>query len=156
MNPTLLMSTAYDTNSPAKTQGTIAAGRELTSTGNDAPAGSAGDTSSPIHRQRGEEHLRWLHCPAPPTQHQQIPNTRCVHGLKIPSQGTRKLLHHTLLNSTKTEGEGERKKKKSSAFSCEMDQGKARLLTPEESPISLLGCNPSEQMGSTSRGSRQI
>lgn len=38
-----------------------------------------GDTSPPIHQEHGKKHLRWLHCPEPPTQPQQISNVLCVH-----------------------------------------------------------------------------
>lgn len=90
----------------------------------------AGDTSSPTHQQHGEKHLRWVHCPTPPTQHQQIPNMHCVRRLKIPSQGTRKLLRHMLMNSTKTEAEGEKEKKKFLCFFLWNGSGKSKVTHP--------------------------
>lgn len=45
---------------------------------NNAQTGWGGDTSSPIHQEHGKKDLRWLHCPEPPIEHQQIPNVSCV------------------------------------------------------------------------------
>lgn len=146
-----------DTHSPAKTKGTIAAGQSWPAHGTTRKLAVRVTPLLPFTGSMERSVSGGCIAPRHPlSTNKSLTRTDCVHRLKIPSQGTRKLLHHMLMSSTKTEGEGERKKKKSSAFSCDMDQGKARLLTPEESPISLLGCNPSEQMGSTSRRSRQI
>lgn len=132
-----------DTNNPAKIKGMTATGRRV-------------DQASLL--------CRWLpftaawsggqHRSMPPAEHWSIPNMPCMHRLKSLSWALEN--SYTVCQWILPKLKVREKKKKSTAFCCEMDQGKARLLTPEESPISLLGCNPSEQMGSTSRGSRQI
>lgn len=101
-----------DTHSPAKTKGTIAAGQSWPAHGTTRKLAVRVTPLLPFTGSMERSVSGGCIAPRHPlSTNKSLTRTDCVHRLKIPSQGTRKLLHHMLMSSTKTEGEGERKKK---------------------------------------------